>query len=147
MLCTFGKFWNQYYFVGPALWEVRSAGLLLYSFQSQSYSRGMISRARQWPSKAHAFIVQCFSFRKNIVSVNPRGVAAWYHHCFIGLTVTRKIVDVEVRLYVYDGQVLSEDYELRDTSGNFFQFYCVPLQQEKARILHNVPREHHTSFL
>lgn len=28
---------------------------------------------------------------------------------------------------VYDGQVLSEDYKFRDTSGNFFQSYCAPL--------------------
>lgn len=35
----------------------------------------MISRVCQWPFEAHAFIVPCFPFRKNIVSVNLRGVA------------------------------------------------------------------------
>lgn len=66
------------------------------------------------------------------MSANPQGVAAlvWHHPCFISLILAGEIV--EVRLYVYDGQVLSEDYEWRDTSSNFFQFYCTPLQQEKC---------------
>lgn len=72
----FVKFWNRYYFVGPALWEVRSAGLLLYSSRARGYSRRMISSDHQWPTEARAFIARCFSFRKNIVSVNPRGLAA-----------------------------------------------------------------------
>lgn len=104
----------------------------------------MIIRARQWLSKAY---VQCFSFRKNIMSANPRGVAAlmWHHRCFISFI--GEIVDVEVRLYVYDGQVLSEDYEWRDTSGNFFQFYCVPLQQEKRKFYTTFPENIALSYL
>lgn len=76
LLCIFSKFWNRYYFVGPALWEVRSASLLLYSSRARGYSRGMISSGHQWPTEVRAFIARCFSFRKNIVSFNPRGVAA-----------------------------------------------------------------------
>lgn len=71
---------------------------------------------------------------------------SWHHRCFIGLTLTGEIVDVEARLYEYDGQVLSEDYELRDTSSNFFQFYCASLQRVKTRILSNIPREYCTFF-
>lgn len=59
----------------------------------------MISRVCQWPFEAHAFIALRFPFRKNIVSVNLRGVAALacHHRCFIRLILAGKIVDDGVR--------------------------------------------------
>lgn len=59
----------------------------------------MISRVCQWPFETHAFITSCFTFRKNIVSVNLRAVTALACHrrCFIRLILAGKIVDGGVR--------------------------------------------------
>lgn len=140
MLSTFHKFWNLYYLIGPALWKARPTSLLLYSSRSRD-SCGMISRVRQH----HSLKPDIFLFRKNIMSVNLRGVAVRHHRCFISLMLTGEIVDVEVRLYVY-GQVLSEDYEWRDTWRNFFQFYCL-CNGEKREFYTTFPKSVALSYL
>lgn len=120
------KFRNRYYYVGPPLWEVRSASLLLYSFRSCGYILGMISRVCQWPFETYAFIASCFTFRKNIVSVNLRAVAALacHHRCFIRLILAGKIVDSGVRCI----RRASAFRRLRVSRYvNFFQSYCAPL--------------------
>lgn len=117
-----------------------SAGLLLYSSRSRSYSRRMISGARQWPFKPTPGV---FRFAKISCLLIPPELPR-SHGIIVGLLALRLLAKSSTSKC--DGQVLSEDYELRDTSGNFFQFYCMPLQQEKARILHNISWEHPRVF-
>lgn len=132
MPSMFNKFWNLYYFVGPILWEVRSPSLLLYSSGSRGYNRGMTNRVRQWLSTSNVF-----RFAKILCLLISAELPHSWHHCFISLILTvrnrrRRDAIVCIRwASAFRGLRVAR-------SGNFFQFYCVPSQQEK--------REFYTTF-